>query len=66
MKSHLAYYTMLKYLKPDSDRRRALLISLRDDENTAVATLAQIWANQRDENGHLLDPALSSLAQPTA
>ncbi len=60
MKSHLAYYTMLKFLTSDA-KKRALLISLRDDENAAVATLAQIWANQRDENGQLFDHALDKL-----
>lgn len=61
MKSHLAYYTMLKFLTSDP-MKRALLISLRDDENAAVATLAQIWANQRGDDGHLLDPNIETLA----
>ncbi len=61
MKSHLAYYTMLKFLKSDHEGKRALLISLRDDENAAVTTLAQIWANQRDDKGQLLDPTLDSV-----
>ena len=48
MKSHLAYYTLLRFLK-DNPNERALIISLRDDEDAAMATLAQIAANQRTE-----------------
>jgi len=48
MKSHLAYYSLLKYLR-DEPKERAIIISLRDAEEAALNTLSQILANQRDE-----------------
>ena len=57
MKSHLAYYTLLRFLSENA-KKRAVIISLRDDERAATDTLAQIVANQRDENGEYLAPGL--------
>ena len=51
MKSHLAYYTMLKFLE-DNEQERALLISLRDEEDAAKQTLAEILSNQLDDDGN--------------
>ncbi len=50
MKSHLAYDFMLHWAvshKPIRERKKALLISLRDDVEAAKETLASTW-NQRD------------------
>lgn len=51
MKSHLAYYTLLRFLM-EKPQERALLISLRDDEDAARQTLHEILANQLDEKGN--------------
>ncbi len=48
MKSHLAYYTMLKFLETRQDER-ALLVSLRDEEDAAKQTLAEILSNQQND-----------------
>jgi KaiC/GvpD/RAD55 family RecA-like ATPase len=50
MKSHLAYYTMLRFLEENPDER-ALLISLRDEEDSAKQTLAEILTNQLSDDG---------------
>lgn len=50
MKSHLAYYTMLKFLE-DNANERALLISLRDEEAAARETLAAIYERQLNQIG---------------
>lgn len=56
MKSHLAYYTLLKYLQnPKNKKKRAIIISLRDTENAALDTLADILWQQVGDNGKRLD-----------
>lgn len=54
MKSHLAYYTLLKFLS-ENPEERALIISMRDPVGSAKDTLAEIMANQRDEHGQRLN-----------
>ena len=54
MKSHLAYYFLLAHASgqltaqpdPNPPRRNCLLVSLRDDQNSAIETLAQIAESQ--------------------
>ncbi|MBW8002183.1 MAG: hypothetical protein FVQ80_09175 [Planctomycetes bacterium] len=60
MKSHLAYYTLLKFLE-DNKNERALIISLRDTEQAAINTLAQILAKQKDDKGEILDSQIKTL-----
>jgi len=55
MKSHLAYYTLLKFLlNSENQKERAVIISLRDTENAAIDTLADILWQQVDDEGKRL------------
>ncbi len=55
MKSHLAYYTLLKFLlNPKNIEERAVIISLRDTEDAAIDTLADILWQQVDDEGNRL------------
>jgi len=60
MKSHLAYYSLLKFLR-EHDDERALIVSLRDPVTAAKETLAQIFANQRGEDGNRLRKDVTSI-----
>lgn len=61
MKSHLAYYTLLKFLKnPKNQNQRAIIISLRDTENAAIDTLADILWQQVDDDGERLDASIDT------
>ncbi|MBU2623791.1 MAG: hypothetical protein KKD92_15890 [Proteobacteria bacterium] len=61
MKSHLAYYTLLRFLmKKDNESERAIIISLRDTQDAAESTLAEILLQQVDDNGMKLDPAIKN------
>ncbi len=52
MKSHLTYYTLLKFLHDEAfPRRRAVIISLRDPQQAAEETLAEILAQQVSDDG---------------
>ncbi|MBN2000795.1 hypothetical protein JW935_24815 [candidate division KSB1 bacterium] len=62
MKSHLAYYTLLNFLKRQ-EKERALMISLRDQEEPAKDTLAQILAKQRNDEGQRLHADITSPKQ---
>lgn len=53
MKSHLAYYTLLRFLIENLDQR-ATIISLRDTQDAAESTLAEILFKQVDDNGNKL------------
>jgi KaiC/GvpD/RAD55 family RecA-like ATPase len=59
MKSHLAYYTLLKFLaNPENEDKRAVIISLRDTEDAAIDTLADILSQQVDDDGmHVVNKA---------
>jgi KaiC/GvpD/RAD55 family RecA-like ATPase len=59
MKSHLAYYTMLKFLE-EFTRERAIILSLRDTENAATETLADILCQQVNDEGKRLVPSVDT------
>ncbi|MEN6426621.1 MAG: hypothetical protein ABFE13_14775 [Phycisphaerales bacterium] len=58
MKSHLAYYTLLRFLTENREQR-AVVISLRDTEDAAIDTLADILLQQVDDDGNHLVPTLN-------
>jgi KaiC/GvpD/RAD55 family RecA-like ATPase len=60
MKSHLTYYTLLKFLMDHRDQR-ALLISLRDEEDAAQRTLAEILCRQRTDEGEPFAPSFGDM-----
>ena len=54
-KSHLGYLSILsKIIRPESNER-ALIVSLRDDEDMAEKTLERILANETDYKGRFID-----------
>ena len=59
MKSHLAYYTLLKFLL-SHPKERAVIISLRDTEEAAIETLAGILSQQVDDDGRHLNDGLNT------
>lgn len=60
MKSHLTYYTLLKYLH-DHPQDRAVIISLRDPHEAAEQTLAEILMQQENDGGQRLEADLRTL-----
>lgn len=61
MKSHLAYYTLLRFLIKNP-KERATIISLRDTQDAAESTLADILLQQVDDDGKKIDIAIKSRA----
>ncbi|MCJ7633518.1 hypothetical protein MUP77_14165, partial [Candidatus Bathyarchaeota archaeon] len=59
MKSHLAYYTLLRFLMKNPNER-ATIISLRDTQDAAESTLAEILLQQVDDNEMKLNPAIKN------